>query len=70
MLQCKTEQYNTVQYNTIQCNTITHITQNKIQHAKLQKINQEHIFYTIRTQKRVEPKVDESVLKTTRYAEQ
>ena len=35
--------------------------------AKLQKIKN---IYTIRTQKRVEPKVDESVLKTSRYTKQ
>ena len=28
------------------------------------------MLYTIKTQKRVEPKVDESVLKTTRYTKQ
>ena len=34
------------------------------------KQNQEHILHTIKTQKRVEPKVDESILETTRYAKQ
>jgi len=46
-----------------------HITQNNIQHSrqptigKLQKKKkiQEHTLYTIKTQKRVEPKADESV---------
>jgi hypothetical protein len=72
MLQCKAGQCNLVQYNTLQYNTITHITQHNIQHSNqlcTRKIittkNQERMLYTIKTQKRVEPKVDESVLKTT-----
>ena len=31
------------------------------------KKKQEHTLYTIKIQKRVEPKVDESVLKTNRH---
>ena len=31
------------------------------------KKNQENTLYSIQTQKREEPKVDESVLKTTKY---
>ena len=64
----------TIQHCKIQYNTITHITQNNIQHSRqpsIRKITkkkiQKHILYTIKTQKRVEPEVDESVLKTTRY---
>jgi hypothetical protein len=38
--------------------------------SKITRINQEHILYTIKTQKRVEPKVDESVLKNTWYSKQ
>jgi hypothetical protein len=67
VLQC-----NSVQYNTLQYNTTTHITQHNIQHSNqlsIRKItttkNQERMLYTVKTQKRVEPKVDESVLKTT-----
>ena len=67
--------YNARHYNTIQYNKITHITQNNIQHSgqlsicKITK-NQEHIFYTIKTQKQVGPKLDESVLKTAGYTKQ
>ena len=69
-----------MQYSTVQkqYNTIKHIAHNS-HHTKYHttltttpytqnyKKNQEHILYTITTQKRVEPKVDESVLKTARY---
>ena len=67
---------NTIQCNTIQYNTITPITQNNTQPSRqpsictITKKNHEHILYTIKTQKRVEPKVDESVLQTTRYIKQ
>jgi len=57
-------QYNTistVQYNTMQGNP---------QYAKYYQKNQEHILYSIKTQKRVEPKVHESFSKTTRYTKQ
>ena len=37
---------------------------------KITKKNQEHVLYTIKIQKWVEPTVDESVLKTTGYAKQ
>ena len=76
VLQCNTGHYSTVQYNTIQYNTIAHITQNNIQHSRqpsireITKINQPHILHIIKAQKRVEPKVDESLLKSTRYTEQ
>jgi len=54
-----------MQYNIL--NT-THITQNNMQHSRRPSIrqitkDQEHILCTIKTQKRVEPEVDESVLK-------
>jgi hypothetical protein len=71
VLQCKIWQYSTIQYITI-----AHFTQNNIEHPRqpsicnIIRINQEHILYTIKTRKQVEPKVDESVLKTTRYAQQ
>jgi len=63
----------TIKYSTVQYNTITDITQNNIQHSreysirKITRINQDHILYTINTRKRVEPKLDESVLKPTSY---
>ena len=72
-VQDRTIQHNTVQYNTTQHNTITHITQNNTQLYILEikkKQNQKRLSYTIKTKKRVEPKVDESVLKATRYTEQ
>ena len=52
-------------YNTI--THITQITQNPQENSlysklKKKKTNQQHIFYTIKTQERVEPKVDESVI--------
>ena len=71
-----TVQYSKIQYSTIQYNTITHLKHNNTQHSsqtsilKITKRNQEPILYTIKTQKRVEPKVDESVLKATRYTKQ
>jgi len=55
---------------------ITHIIQNNIQHSrqrsirKITKKNEEYILYPIKTQKRVEPELDESVLKTTRFTSQ
>jgi hypothetical protein len=71
-LRYNARQANKIQYSTIQYNTITGITQNNIRYSrqpsvrKITRINQEHTLYTISTQKLVEPKVDESVLKTTR----
>ena len=63
-------QDNIIQYSITQYNTITHITQNNIQHSRQPSIlnitttkKHEHILYTIKTQKRVEPTVDEPVLK-------
>ena len=70
VLQCNTGHFSTVQYNTI-----THIAQDNIQHSRQRSIreitkrNQTHILYVIKTQKR-EPKVEESLLKSTRYTEQ
>ena len=64
----------TVQYNTIQYNTIAHFTQNNIKLSRqpsicnITRINQEHTL-SIRTQKWVATKVDESILKTTRYVQ-
>jgi hypothetical protein len=66
-LRYSARQYNTLLYSTVQYNTIADITQNNIQHSrqlsicKITRINQEHTLYTINTQKRVEPKVDESI---------
>ena len=57
----------TVHYSTIKYNTISHITQNNIQHStqplirKITKEIHEHTLYTLETQKRAEPKVDEPV---------
>ena len=64
--------YNARQDNVIQNNTITHITQHSRQPSirKITKQNPEHILYTIKTQKRVEPEVDGAVLRTTRYTKQ
>jgi len=61
-------QHRTVQYSTLQYNTVTHIPQNSRQPSKckIKKKIQEHILYPIKTQKLVETKVNESVLKTTR----
>jgi hypothetical protein len=59
---------NTIQYNTTQLHT-SHITYNI--KGKITIKNQEHVLNTIKTQKRVEPKVDDSVFKkTTRYTKQ
>jgi len=65
----------TIPYNNTH-HRITQIAQNNIQHSrqfsicKIKRQNQEHILHTIKTQKHLEPKVDESVLKTTRYTKQ
>ena len=61
MLQCKEGQYNTIQYNNIH-HIKQHTTIKKTQNKQNYQKNQEHALYTIKTQKRVEPKVDESVL--------
>jgi hypothetical protein len=65
-LQCKTGHYNTVQYNIVQLHTShkTYNIQGNPLYAKLKK-NHKHALYTIKTQKRLEPKVGESVLKAT-----
>jgi len=47
---------------------ITYITQDNPQYTKLQK--NKNILCAIKTQKRLEPKVDGLVLKSTRYAKQ
>jgi hypothetical protein len=76
--------YNAIQDNTIQNSTIQNSTiqYNNTHHTKSQtKLkanlytliilkNQEQTLYTIKTQKRVEPKVEESVLNTIRYTKQ
>jgi hypothetical protein len=75
--------YNTIQYSTVQYNkhnttqhNTTHITQNNTRHAtkpsirkitKKKKKSGTHTLFPVKTQKQVEPKADESVLKTTRY---
>jgi hypothetical protein len=69
VLQCKTGQYNSVEYNTIEyINThhtnkiITYNNQDNPPYAKLQKKKKiEKTLYTIETQKRAEPKIDESL---------
>jgi hypothetical protein len=71
--QGSTIKYNTIQYNTstVQYNKITHTTHNNLQRSRQNyKKNQERVLYSIKTQKRVEPTVEESVLKTTRYTKQ
>jgi len=67
----------TIQYNAIQYNTIQHISQNNTQYYRQLSIlkftttnNQRHLLYTVKSQKRVEPKVDESLLKATRNNKQ
>ena len=37
---------------------------------KCKTSNKRHLFYTVKSQKLVEPKVDESILKTTKYSKQ
>ena len=54
---------------------MTPITQNNtslkaILYMQNYKTNQENILYAIKTQKRAEPKVDKSVLKTSRCTKQ
>ena len=68
-------QYNIIQYRTTRYNTVTHITQNNTQHARQRSVlkianNQEHVLFSIKTHKQLEPKVDGSVLKTTTCTEQ
>ena len=73
-----TRQDTAIHYIIIKYDKITHITHNNIQHSRQhfihkitkQKTNQEHLLYTVKNQKRVEPKVAESVMKTTRYTKQ
>jgi hypothetical protein len=60
-------QYN----NTLHTNNTHHSRKFSIlKITKKYKNHHQHIFYTIETQKRVEPKVDESIIKTTKYTEQ
>jgi hypothetical protein len=71
---------NTIQYGTIQYNNthhrIVHIVPINTHHSrqpsicKITRKNHEHFLYTNKTQKRVEPIVEESILKTTRYTKQ
>jgi hypothetical protein len=56
----------TMKDRTIQQHISQKITLNP-QYAKLQKIKN---TYRVKTQKRIEPKVDKSVFKTTRYTKQ
>ena len=63
---------NAIHYIIIQYNIITHITHSNIQHSRqlsIRKIKKKikNTYYTLKTQKLVEPTVDESVLKTTGY---
>ena len=80
-IQYRTIRYDTIQYNTIQndkiqYNTIIRITQNNIQHStepfiwKNTKNINKNTLYTSKTQQKVKPKVDESILKTIRYTKQ
>jgi len=62
-------QYNTIQYNNTH-HTKQHTTLKATLYTQYYKKNPEHILYTIKTRKRVEPDVDESVLQTTRYIKQ
>jgi hypothetical protein len=69
--------YNEIQDNTIQYNNTTHKIPHKSQdnslYSKLQKKKKkilQGILYFIKTQKRVGPRVGESVFKTTRYIKQ
>jgi hypothetical protein len=59
-MQDGTIQYNTVQYNTTQYNNTHHTEWHSTFKATLYTQNytkdQEHILYTIKTKKRVEPK--------------
>jgi len=67
-VQDRTVQYGTAQYNIMQLRHtqlwITLKATVSTQNYKKKK-NQEHVPYTIKTQQRLESKVDESVLKTT-----
>jgi len=61
----------------IQYNTTHHISQNNTQYSRQLSIlkftianTQRHLYYTVKSQKRVEPKVDESVLKAARNTKQ
>ena len=55
-------QDNAIQYNTKHTShTITYTTQDNPLYSKLQKNKIQNTYYTLKTQKRVEPKVDESV---------
>jgi len=77
-----TIQYSTVQYNTIPHithNNVQHSRQPSIRKITKKKKNQEitkkikkiqNTYYTLKIQKRVEPKVGELVLETTRYTKQ
>jgi hypothetical protein len=70
--------YNARQDSTVQYRAITYITHNIIQHLRQPSILKileknkipEHTLDTVKTQTQVEPKVDESVLKTTRITKQ
>jgi hypothetical protein len=62
-----------MQDRAIRYNTIQHITQNNTQYSRQLSVpkftttnNQRGLLYTAKSQKRVEPKVDVSVLKAAR----
>ena len=63
-----TTQYSAIQYNTIPHHTKTYSSSSKPSISKItkKKKNQGHTLCIIKIQKRAEPKVDESAVKTTR----
>jgi hypothetical protein len=72
-------QDNTIQYTEIQYITVTHIIHNNTNNIQYSRQHSKQIsktekikntLYTIKTQKRMERKVNESVFKTTRYTKQ
>jgi hypothetical protein len=71
-MQDRAVQYNTIQYNNTQHkeqNTFLKITIQHTRHVAIQKVTRK-ISKTIKPQKQVEPKMDESVLIITRYTKQ
>jgi hypothetical protein len=63
-------QQNTIQYSTIQYNNITE--SDKMTYSCQPSIlkSTKNILYTVKTQERLEPKLDESVLKNAVYTTQ
>jgi len=69
-MQDRTIQYNTVQHNTIKHHTKYHTTLKTVLYRQNYKKKSRTQLYTIKIQKRLELKVDESLLKTTRCTKQ